>query len=347
MLEDLFYHLVGKLEAMGETDYHMFFIGGTKLESPTGRYTFVRRKSGEEYLAKGKKQVRRETGLTSPVALQSHLDDLGAGIDFVHGSGKRKSPEQKEWERLSGQGQALQERWEGYEKSLVIMGKSHNNYSKTDEDATFMRMKMDYMRNGQLKPGYNSQIAVNSEYITGIMDFPDQMDVKTLKPFLRLLEGFHRVRYEEVVADARYESLENYLYLDATGQNCFIKTTNYDQKKNEKFQKQIVRIENMTYDPEEDCFTCAQGRKLTLCRECTEEKSASLCPSPGTDVRAAPAVLAVANAAGPRTRSTPKSFACRRFLGRSVRKPHSVLPPKGASIYACAASSRWRGNLPC
>ena len=45
------------------------------------------------------------------------------------------------------------------------MGESRNSYSRTDPDATFMRMKDDHMRNGQLKPAYNVQIAVNSEYI--------------------------------------------------------------------------------------------------------------------------------------------------------------------------------------
>ena len=70
------------------------------------------------------------------------------------------------------------------------------------------------------------------------------------------------MRYEEVVADAGYESLENYLYLEQNGQMCFIKPANYDQKKTSKFRKQVGRIENMEYDPEEDCFTCVQGRKL-------------------------------------------------------------------------------------
>lgn len=32
-----------------------------------------------------------------------------------------------------------------------------NTYSKTDPDATFMRMKEDAMKNGQTKPGYNLQ----------------------------------------------------------------------------------------------------------------------------------------------------------------------------------------------
>ena len=100
----------------------------------------------------------------------------------------------------------------------------------------------------------------------------DRADVKTLRPMLDKLARWHQTRYEEVVADAGYESLENYLYLEQDGQICFIKPTNYDQKKSKKFQKQIGRVENMTYHREKDCFTCAQGKKLTFRRECTEVK---------------------------------------------------------------------------
>ncbi|MBM6978067.1 transposase, partial [Intestinimonas butyriciproducens] len=82
-----------------------------------------------------------------------------------------------------------------------------------------------HMRNGQLKPGYNVQIAVNSEYITGLEVFSDRTDVKTLRPMLNTLSRWHQARYEEVVADAGYESLENYLYLEQNGQMCFIKPT--------------------------------------------------------------------------------------------------------------------------
>ena len=271
-LEELFYQLVRKLEEMGETDHRTVFVDGTKLESRAGRYTFVWRKNVEKQLGKVKEQVRQQTGLTTPEALASHLEDTVQSIRFVHGSGKRKSPEQKSWENLH----RLLERWRAYEQQLGVMGETRNSYAKTDEDATFMRMKEDHMRNGQLKPGYNVQIAVNSEYITGIEAFSDRADARTLKPFLRRLERFHQTRYEEVVTDAGYESLDNYLYLESTGQTCFMKPTNYDQKKSRKFQKQVGRVENMAYDPEEDSFTCAQGRKLTLRRECTEQREGQL-----------------------------------------------------------------------
>ena len=75
-----------------------------------------------------------------------------------------------------------------------------------------------------------------------------------------------------MTADAGYESLDNYLYLEDNGQMCFIKPQNYEAKKKGSFKKQIGRIENMQYDETEDCFICAEGRKLPLRRECTELK---------------------------------------------------------------------------
>lgn len=149
----------------------------------------------------------------------------------------------------------LREKWEKYTVQLEIMGKDQNSYSKTDHDATFMRMKEDHMRNGQLKPGYNVQIAVNSEYITGIEAFSNRTDVGTLMPFLHRLEMAHQQRYEEVTADAGYESLDNYLYLESNGQLSFIKPSNYEAQKTKKYKSQIGRIENMKYDKDEDCFS--------------------------------------------------------------------------------------------
>ena len=92
-----------------------------------------------------------------------------------------------------------------------------------------MRMKEDHMRNGQMKAVYNMQIEVNSEHITEAELISDRSDVKTLQPFLKQMEQ-HHARYKEVVADAGYESLDNYFYLDSTGRNRFISPVNYDQK---------------------------------------------------------------------------------------------------------------------
>ena len=126
------------------------------------------------------------------------------------------------------------------------------------------------MRNGQLKPGYNVQIAVNNEYITGVAAFSNRTDSGTLQPFLRRLEQRHGQKCRNVVADAGYESLDNYLYLEDNGQTSFIKPINYETQKKKKFKAQIGRRENMQYNEQEDCYICAAGRKLNFKRESTQ-----------------------------------------------------------------------------
>ena len=267
-VEDLFYQYVRLLEKQGEVDHKSVFIDGTKIESRAGRYTFTWRGTAEKNLAKVKQKVLEQTGCKTLSELENLLFSKAERITFVSGKGKHKTESQREWEAITH----LCQQWRKYEEQLAIMGDGRNSYSKTDTDATFMRMKEDHMRNGQLKPGYNVQIAVNSEYITGIDAFSNRTDVGTLIPFLHKLEMAHKQRYEEVTADAGYESEENYLHLEANGQMSFIKPSNYEAQKTKKYRSQIGRIENMKYDKEEDCFICAEGRKLCCRKVSTEVK---------------------------------------------------------------------------
>ena len=98
---------------------------------------------------------------------------------FVHGIGRRKTQLQKSLEQLDQYLEKLKE----YTKKLYTLG-DRNSYSKTDPDATFMRMKEDAMLNGQLKPAYNIQHGVDSEYITWIDISPHPTDTRTLMSFL-------------------------------------------------------------------------------------------------------------------------------------------------------------------
>ena len=111
--------------------------------------------------------------------------------------------------------ESYMERQKKYDYSNQVFG-GRNSYSKTDTDATFMHMKDDHMRNAQLKPGYNIQIGVESEYVAGIDVFADRSDTTTLIPFLDRMHEQLGQRHENIIADAGYESEENYLYLEAT-----------------------------------------------------------------------------------------------------------------------------------
>ena len=69
-----------------------------------------------------------------------------------------------------------------YDNHLEVLGE-RNSYSKTDPDATFMRMKEDAMKNGQTKPGYNLQTGTENQFIIDFRLFPNPTDTLTLIPF--------------------------------------------------------------------------------------------------------------------------------------------------------------------
>ena len=110
-----------------------------------------------------------------------------------------------------------------------------NSYSKTDNDATFMRMKEDAMRNGQLKPAYNVQFGIDSEYITWVTTGPQPTDTTTLIPFLNDAERHLKFKYKNIVADAGYESEENYMFIENNHQIAYIKPSNYRTSSTRKY----------------------------------------------------------------------------------------------------------------
>jgi len=180
-------------------------------------------------------------------------------IEFVYGTGKRKSNLQKLLEVLY----SYQERQQNYDESKEILGE-RNSYSKTDKDATFMRMKDDHMRNGQLKPAYNVQLAVEAEYVVGVGVFQNPGDTVTLKPMLENMYEHTKMLIKLLIADSGYESEENYTYLESKGIASYIKPQTYEQQKKRSFEKNISKRENMTYNAETDEYTCHTGKQLKV-----------------------------------------------------------------------------------
>jgi transposase len=276
-MEGLFYQLVQKLCEVGEVKYENVFQDGTKIEANANRYTFVWRKAVEKNEAKMLLKVQalaeeivkiyhteftvsKETVNEDMAKMAEFLEKKKAeeNVEFVHGSGKRKSNLQKLLEALY----SYQERQKGYDENNKTFD-GRNSYSKTDKDATFMRMKDDHMRNGQLKPAYNVQLAVEAEYVIGVGIFPNANDIATLKPMIENMINYNKnMKIHRFIGDSGYESEENYTYLEGLGIEYFIKPQSYEQQKKRSFKNNIGKRENMTYNPETDEYTCHNNRQL-------------------------------------------------------------------------------------
>ena len=211
--EELFYQLVQKLKDLGEIKFEHLFVDGTKIEANANKYSFVWKKSTTKYeirlLEKLNKLIsdlclKYMVNCEEPEDLLNALN-LKVQTPFVYGRGKRKSELQRDIEQLT----ELVERkkkYENYQKTFS----GRNSFSKTDPSATFMHLKEDHMRNAKLKPAYNLQLAVEGEYITGFDISSERSDQLTLIPLIDKMEKCLGTQYDDVTADAGYESEENY-----------------------------------------------------------------------------------------------------------------------------------------
>ena len=192
----------------------------------------------------------------------------GEGISFVHDKGKTKSELQKLYEGL----EQCANRLMGYKECFEIMGKDRNSYSKTDLEATFMRMKEDHMLNGQLKPAYNVQIAVENYFIVHGYVSNDRTDYNTLIPVLEKHQKAFGKVLDEVTADSGYCSEKNLLYLRHNGIASYIKLQDHEKRKTRAYKEDISKYYNMTTQIFEDehYYICHDGRELRHIR--TESK---------------------------------------------------------------------------
>ena len=192
----------------------------------------------------------------------------GEGIGFVYGKGKKKSEIQQLYEELDVCGSKLME----YKECFEIMGKERNSYSKTDLEATFMRMKDDHMMNGQLKPAYNVLIAVENYFIVHAYVSNDRTDYNTLIPVVQKhIHAFGEV-LKEATADSGYCSEKNLLFLKEHTIESYIKLQDHEQRKTRAYKENIGKYYNMTTQIYEDehFYVCHDGRELRHIR--TEEK---------------------------------------------------------------------------
>ena len=278
VIDDLYQQLVKYLAEAGELSMERAFIDGTKLEANANRYSFVWKKSTQKSEAKMQEKMRAELpklaaefGLRFRAGEKIRAKDIKKlrkrlkalqheqGLEFVHGKGQRKAPLQRAIETVE-EYLKRQKQYDDYNHSFG----DRNSFSKTDRDATFMRMKEDHMKNGQLKPGYNVTAAVDSEYIVAAMLSPEQSDSQT---FIPMMEKLKWLGYTKPVADAGYESEENYSYCERNGQMAFIKPANHEQAKTKKYRTDVGKRENMLYDSETDSYLCHAGHRIEVSGE--------------------------------------------------------------------------------
>ena len=278
-INNVFTQLVLLLNAKGLVTLDVEYIDGTKIESKANKYTFVWRKTVEKNRAKLLEKIRvllsqvddaiaqdkaaEEAVSFTPETLTEIATELRDALAEQPASKSKEEKKalrkkQKQVRQLEEMADKLSE----YNSHLETLGE-RNSYSKTDKEATFMRMKEDAMNNGQTKPGYNLQIGTENQFITDFGFFPNPTDTLTMIPFLSSFSMRYDRQPKEVCADAGYGSEENYAYMEANGTEAYVKYNYFHKEQKRAFKNDIFRIENLYYNQDEDYFVCPMGQHMT------------------------------------------------------------------------------------
>ena len=297
ILEDVFSELLVILEAKGYINSEEYFVDGTKIEANANKYTFVWKKSVEKQRERLQNKVHelmkeidklneeedrnysedeKKPEEVTPEELEEFAKKLSEKLNQRTEKERTKEEKQKESKvkkAIKKINNDFKPRLEKYNKDLEIIGENRNSYSKTDKDATFMHMKEDAMKNGQLKPGYNVQVGTCNEFITTWSIHQNRSDQGTLISHLERHKKLTGKNPKKLCADSGYGSQENYEYLKKKKIKNFVKYTFFHKEQKKSFKAQKYNWQNMPYDEVNDEFTCPEGNKLKYLETKVEKSS--------------------------------------------------------------------------
>ncbi|AZA92886.1 Transposase domain (DUF772) [Chryseobacterium nakagawai] len=274
-LRSVFEEVVKLLAAEGLLSIEEVYTDGTKIEANANKYTFVWKKAIQTNKEKMKKALseiwqyaqsvaKTEDGLPEPPdftdidtqKVQDTVDTLNAVL------ADKAQIDKKVKNKLKYASERYPKKMAEYEAKEAILGK-RNSFSKTDPDATFMRMKEDHMKNGQLKPGYNVQISTSGQFIVNYTIHPNPTDTTTLKAHLEQHQASFGKAPKSITADAGYGSEENYQLLEENKIEAYVKYNMFDKQQNQKYNgKQPFSSNKLFYYHKEDCYICPMGQRM-------------------------------------------------------------------------------------
>jgi transposase len=279
--EEVFAEFISMLRDMGLVTLETYFLDGTKIEADANKFSFVWAKSVKRNMCTLKERVHAH--LLAIDALEAEEEALApetpSEVDSaliaeaaerigqrIAGKGIGKRPRDVEGKALRQAERMLsgdwKERMERYERDLADLG-DRGSLSKTDRDATFMRMKDDHMGNGQLKAAYNVQAGTEGQFIVDATCHQRPGDTACTIPHLEHAEAMLGHLPAEIVADAGYGSEQNYAWLEAKGADAYVKHSEFFREcRNRKWREDPMRPANWKYDAEADEYECPHGRRL-------------------------------------------------------------------------------------
>lgn len=272
VLKLVFSQVVLLLADHGYVDLKEVYTDGTKIEANANKYTFVWGRGIQKSKERIARQLEELWNYTQQLAAQEmdqQPPDFASAdpekvldtIEQIDQALQEKPVEKKVRQKVNYARKNWPAKLAEYKEKEAIL-KERNSYSKTDHDATFMRMKEDHMRNGQLKPGYNLQISTNKQFVTHYSLHQKPTDTTTFIPHFKEFEILYGQLPASVTADAGYGSQENYEYLEKNFIDGYVKYNQFHKEQQTKQADKLSHTSNLYHNPQSDTYYCPSGQPM-------------------------------------------------------------------------------------
>ena len=258
-INEVFTQTVLLLSSKGFISLNVEYIDGTKIESKANKYTFAWKKRLNGIVERLMKKIHVLLEQVDDVIAQEKLSESTEEVEFTlamltemagelryaleqvpePSTKEEKTALKKKCEQLK-ELEEHRDKLQEYDNHLDTL-QDRNSYSKTDEDATFTRMKEDAMRNGQTKPSYNLQIGTEHQFITDFALFPNPTDTLTMIPFLQSFSSRYDRLAHTVVAASGYGSGENYRFMLENSMEAHVKYNYFHMEQRPRFKSNPVQ----------------------------------------------------------------------------------------------------------
>jgi IS5 family transposase len=284
-VREVFASLMEFLVAEGYVKMENYFVDGTKVGANSNPHKVVWAKKTKRYKEKLQEQIEELLDEIERVNTEEeetygdeNLEELGEKSQVTAEKVRQKVEEINQRLRETPEDRSLKKavqtleekhlpRLEKYEEQERLLG-GRNSYSKTDPDASSLRMKEDRAARKPLaRPAYNVQMGTEGQFVVGYSVHQQADDTSCFIPHMQQQVFPQGKKFKNGSGDAGYGSEENYAFLEKEGMGNFFQYNTFYQeqhppRKPEALEKRGFKSEYFPYDQEKDEFICPAKKRM-------------------------------------------------------------------------------------
>lgn len=280
-IEQLFSSVLAFLMEHGYIKFENYFCDGSTFAADANRHKMIWKKNAERYREATEQKCKElfkeievlnqtenkvygsndleETGSFANVAMEDQIEDQVKKLDNIISTSEKTKIRRK----ASGLRKKLEHHRcaiSKYKRQQQISGR-RSGFSKTDNDATAMRMK-----NDELLPAYNILIGSEDQFIINYSVHQQPSDGACFPQHYEQLKTHTDQKPQLIHADAAFGTEQNSELLEQEAIDNYLKYPLYHKERMREYKDNPFNKDNFSYNKEEDCYICPNNRKLVYKR---------------------------------------------------------------------------------